>query len=319
MTPKTDTKQYEHIKYPKINGIKFFISNVMYIPPHLHNEFELILIMKGDVQIITLQEKIDLHAGDIALFNPFEAHTMESTIDWCTMLVIQASPDIFLNFFPAFKNIRFQALCISSILSKEKYRTVFSSCLDLGYSYVSEDFGYELKCMNCLCRIFLPILADVPLRTVKDTEIMLQANQQSRVGRMINYIRDHYIEKITLSEIAENEGLSLTYVSHMFKKQMHMTFQQYLNNIRLEKALYLLNNTSMSILDISLASGFSNIKYLNRHFIRKYHIKPREYQKNHRKTIKNQRGFIATSQYQYEYSPKEELEMLDKYRDGQNV
>ncbi len=58
-----------------------------------------------------------------------------------------------------------------------------------------------------------------------------------------------------------------------------MSFQNYLNHIRCEKARSLIKNTEMSLLTISEACGFSDLRYLNRAFGHIYHLTPKEYRK----------------------------------------
>ena len=59
-----------------------------------------------------------------------------------------------------------------------------------------------------------------------------------------------------------------------FKKHMNMTCIQYINNIRLEKAVALFEHGNTSILEVSLSVGFHNLSYFYRAFKAKYHMTP---------------------------------------------
>ena len=59
-----------------------------------------------------------------------------------------------------------------------------------------------------------------------------------------------------------------------FKKHMNMTCIQYINNIRLEKAVELFEHGNTSILEVSLSVGFHNLSYFHRAFKSKYHMTP---------------------------------------------
>ena len=59
-----------------------------------------------------------------------------------------------------------------------------------------------------------------------------------------------------------------------FKKHMNMTCIQYINNIRLEKAVELFEHGNTSILEVSLSVGFHNLSYFYRAFKAKYHMTP---------------------------------------------
>lgn len=64
-----------------------------------------------------------------------------------------------------------------------------------------------------------------------------------------------------------------------FKKHMNMTVVEYLNNLRLEKAVELFEQGNTSILEVSLATGFHNLSYFHKIFKRKFHMTPREFLK----------------------------------------
>lgn len=63
---------------------------------------------------------------------------------------------------------------------------------------------------------------------------------------------------------------------------MNMTVVEYLNNLRLEKAVELFEQGNTSILEVSLATGFHNLSYFYKVFKRKFHMTPREFLKNYR-------------------------------------
>ena len=59
-----------------------------------------------------------------------------------------------------------------------------------------------------------------------------------------------------------------------FKKHMNMTCVEYINNLRLEKAVEMFEQGSTEILDVSLSVGFHNLSYFYRAFKKKYNITP---------------------------------------------
>lgn len=96
------------------------------------------------------------------------------------------------------------------------------------------------------------------------------------------YIKDDlYIECINkLIEISCKLQENLT---RCFKKYMAVSSTEFNNNLRLNKAVFLLTYTLKSILQISLESGFENISYFNKLFKQKFKVDPNFY----RKTIYN--------------------------------
>jgi len=71
--------------------------------------------------------------------------------------------------------------------------------------------------------------------------------------------------------------LNSTYLSDLFRKEMGLTFQDYLSGIRLEKAEYLLEHTRDSITEITEQVGFQSGSYFSRFFRKRHGISPSEY------------------------------------------
>jgi AraC-like DNA-binding protein len=74
---------------------------------------------------------------------------------------------------------------------------------------------------------------------------------------------------------------SHSYVSHTFKSSTGCNFREYINLLRIEEAKKLLVNTSFSITEISMKTGFSNSNYFSLVFQRMNGISPKEYRKKY--------------------------------------
>jgi AraC family cel operon transcriptional repressor len=85
-----------------------------------------------------------------------------------------------------------------------------------------------------------------------------------------------------LPRIIEYCNYDKKYLCHVFKKYMGVTMTDYLNDIRLNYALELLNNTNKTISNIAQHLGFSSVSYFNVIFKKKYGTSPKELRKNKR-------------------------------------
>lgn len=95
----------------------------------------------------------------------------------------------------------------------------------------------------------------------------------------MDYIDENFRRKLLLGEIARREGLTMSYLSHLFKDTLGMSFQEYLKKRRFEYARSLLLGTRKSLLDISLESGFSDARYMIHMFAEEFGCSPREYRR----------------------------------------
>ena len=103
-----------------------------------------------------------------------------------------------------------------------------------------------------------------------------------KVNRMISYIEKHWNDTIELEDIASWSGSSPAYASALFSRTMCMTFVQYMNALRINKASGFLKNSDMSIKEISNHCGFQNTSYFIHVFRSLSGFTPGEYRKQNK-------------------------------------
>lgn len=97
------------------------------------------------------------------------------------------------------------------------------------------------------------------------------------IKEAVSYLYTHYRDNINLKSLAETIHVNSSYLSTLFKQEMGVPFVTYLNNIRLAHAEELLMNTSMTITEICLNTGFSSSSYFTKLFNEKNGITPTEF------------------------------------------
>lgn len=85
---------------------------------------------------------------------------------------------------------------------------------------------------------------------------------------VFSYIELHYMEKISLTDLASQAHMNRNYFCRFFKKKIGKTPFSYLNEYRINQAAGLLKGTSLPVTEIALRSGFENIGFFTRQFRR---------------------------------------------------
>jgi AraC-like DNA-binding protein/ligand-binding sensor protein len=88
----------------------------------------------------------------------------------------------------------------------------------------------------------------------------------SALRKAERYIWAHYTEKVKLADIAAASGLSAPYFSTIFKEEMGENLSVYLNRLRVEKAMHLLIESSISLSEIAVSCGFEDQSWFSKTF-----------------------------------------------------
>ncbi len=270
-------KDYELIEYKKINGLILSVINMISRSAHCHKEFEIGYILKGNLVVNIEEDQQNLTEGDFFLINPFELHTFQCDSPGAVVLFIQYNSSILQSYYPLIKQQIYAKHYPTHEMQPQDVENITSLFLLLAKQYYKTQHNHEFYCIGILNLILEELSAKVHYIEKETGTQTQQEIQKQRISRILDYVNAHYDQKLLLRDLAEQESLSLYYLSHFFKKYMNLTFQEYLNEVRFQHAEYLIEHTDKSILDISIDCGFSDIRYLNRMFAQHYGCTPNEY------------------------------------------
>ena len=108
------------------------------------------------------------------------------------------------------------------------------------------------------------------------------------VGEAIKQIKQNYHEKLSVESIANELGVSPSYLSRRFREATSQTFLDILNKYRVQKAVELLNTDKYRIYEISDMTGFSEYKHFCNVFKKYTNTSPRDFMKtSNRIVVKN--------------------------------
>lgn len=138
---------------------------------------------------------------------------------------------------------------------------------------LKEVFG---KMLNSI----VPPHAPVPSENKPEVETRETRDEcSSFIEESINYIEEHFKEKLTLEMVASKVFVNAKYFSHVFKKEMGVAFTDYIIQLRIQYACRLLETTNYQAYRISYECGFSDPSYFNRVFCAKMNMTPQNYRK----------------------------------------
>ena len=304
---------FEFVAHPKISYLRINIVRIVTLPTHVHKELELGIILDGSVTVRDKKETFDLRCGDSFLINSMESHELYSS-DSCLILVIQIAPEFFRVFENNIESMYFtrHALHEQFIEDPISYSILKRICYDLSYEYLTSDYGDYYRCFT-LTSILASFLRDNIEHSFLDRNSFDSVKVNAdRILRVLDYIDRNYTRKLLLEEIAQKEGLTLNYLSHLFKGSLGISFQEYLKEKRFEYARNLVAGTEMNMIDVSVASGFSDVRFLNSLFQKHIGCTPTEYRTRLKEEI--QHHHIPPEVERGPFSDEEAITLLAKLR-----
>ncbi|MFX3635887.1 MAG: response regulator [Candidatus Pristimantibacillus sp.] len=119
---------------------------------------------------------------------------------------------------------------------------------------------------------------DLCLRIMKQIASTRQHTYKDIVEKAVHYTKDHYSDpEISIQRLCSYLHISTGYFSGVFKKEVKMTFVQYLMHIRMEAAKELLRSTELKAFEIAERVGFADPNYFSFCFKKQVGISPRDY------------------------------------------
>lgn len=248
---------------------------------HCHDYIEVAFILSGTGKYRIDDRCYDITEGDLLILNPGTMHQ--------ALLLDPASP--YTEFFVGFSDVHFHA-CGPNYLplptgspvyptKGELRQKLFKLCTSIAAENEVCRYGRYFMLKSYLVQMLLLIIREqtdpVEIRTGCSFE---SVNKGYVVEQIVTYFEEHYNEKISLDQIAENMYLSPFYISKIFKSETGDAPIRHLINIRLERAKELLEEGfSGSIQEVAAQVGYEDAYHFSKLFKKRYGISPSEARK----------------------------------------
>jgi AraC family cel operon transcriptional repressor len=256
----------------------FFYSYGPTTPPmsilHNHDFFEITFVKSGALYLTVNDKKIMLTKNSLTLIRPSDVHIKEALSD-----CIDYNTGFHINIFSSIFNYLGHSFDSDLLISSELPPTVilpeiYSQSLCTRFKEIEESYkGDDTITALELRIIVLELICKFYSLSHITTDYLYPSWLQHTLTQMNKH--ENFVEGIpALLRIAEKNH---SYLSRSFKKHLQITPVNYINDLRLNYAANLLNETEMSILDISFESGFNNLSHFYHLFSRKYSLTPVQY------------------------------------------
>lgn len=289
-TDKTDENGKEILSYGTDDfPIAFFDDDLkkVKVPWHWHDEFELLIITKGEVKVHFRNHETTLKAKDGYFVNSSVLHSSklisQDGFQHCMVfdprIIAQKSSLIWNTYIaPIYQNnyIPFIRLSNDTFWQKQILDLIEITWQAGAY----EDDDYMLTVTNSLSKIFSIIIKHINDQKIEDSSFSKTQINEQRVKKTLNYIHQNYKKQISIEEIASSANISVSTLLRLYKDTLQTTPIHYLIDYRLEKIAEQLLDNKSSIFELATDNGFNDASYFNRCFLKKYGTTPTKFINN---------------------------------------
>lgn len=265
-------------------GIKYENNLSAYTPPHWHKAIELLLFVKGRVTCKFYNKTFHGKPGDIYLINSHEVHETRCSRN-AVYLVVHIDPMLMCRYVPNFDQMSFSLV----FDPEDTVKAVAYEQLKVHLQEIlrqTEETSPAFK-LERQARLFAltALLVKHFSQSLAVEESKLQRRDMTRLEPLLEYIQLHHGEELPLDEAADRMGLNKEYFCRLFKKNMGVSYLQYVYQVRATAVCRELESSDDTISEIAERHGFREPKMLNQYFKELYGCTPSEKRKFFREVM----------------------------------
>lgn len=252
------------------NGVYYHAKSCEY---HLHRSFEFLTLFEGELSLKIGNDEYELSAGESILIPPFVPHSIEATLDSAFFIAV-FSGNYAEDVARLFKSKRAESYKFTLSKKTEAYISEHlypkSEITAADGTPMPKPKKFMLK--SCLYAITSEFLDGATLRDNKREDMLILD--------VLSFIEAHYLENITLRDMAHSLGYSHEYVSRVFNRTLGINFKALVNQHRLEHAIGLIRESDEPLVSVAMSSGFQSLRSFNRACRDTLGVSPSEIKRN---------------------------------------
>lgn len=295
--------QVEALTTSTENPVHTFFTSVRSVDFHVHAAPELLLVLQGTVALFNAGVQRQLGPGDIAMVRAREPHACQGLVEDNLVLCVQIDPWL-MRHDPEFGrrffdlSIRDEDDTIAGVVAQVR-RLMALTMIETRMKRA----GWRMEVESLTLRLLSLLLRQVPSTlTSEDPCALFPEDRQVLGGRLravADFIRQHAHEPLAIDDVARAHGLSVGYLSRLFKSEAGEGFHSFVTNLRLRRALEKMAQPGeQTITDIAFECGFPSSRSFNVAFARAFGCTPSTWRENQRKQAGQHLGGPAYGPHQ---------------------
>jgi len=267
----------DNLKHKQLADVFRFVSFEPFetFGPHKHERIEINYVKKGSCIIRLENESVGFKENTMMIISSNVPHFFEAGSQGTTLMQLEFLPDIFSR-FDSHEQWVIPELTFINIFSEENklIKIVNNVRIMRAVQRIVNELSSQNEYYHHLVVMYYAELLILIYRHLDQAYLPICSNDS--IKKAIGYIRHNYWSDIAMSDVAANSGIGERYLRKLFANHLNMSPLDYLNQVRINKAIELLCNTEMSVKEICFKCGFNSSQYFSRIFKQQTGSTPRK-------------------------------------------
>lgn len=259
---------------------------------HWHEELEFAFVKNGILEYRTMQSTVQLKAGDAVFVSGNVLHQVTAlSCDTETEYEVHMFRKDFFSVSgsllekqyirPLLRNYASSCFCLRN--NCPAHQSALHHIQELSSCSRFQPFGHELLIRNYISLMILDLhrLFRSSDPSFSDALHCTPHSGESHLKQMLLFIQEHYMENLTLQDIAASVPISTRECLRCFQNGLSTTPFSYLQEYRIQSACHLLCSTSLSITSVAEKCGFNSCSYFGKVFQKTTGYSPKKYRRLH--------------------------------------
>lgn len=216
-------------------------------------DYYFLYLLSPNLVVEAMNQRQVMCEGDLVVIPPKTGYKMYATKGDCIYYLC-----VHFTGYDAEKKLKEYGIeqfpSLNRLSSKNTLQAKFKRLFD---AFAINDEYQEKELANLLERIFIETARAIKLE---------KGNKGAILSKSIRYINEYYTTQIKIPDLAKMENMCVTAYNLEFKKEMGMPPTKYIIKLRMTHAIELLETTNLSIKEISLTCGYTDVNFFSRVF-----------------------------------------------------
>ncbi len=284
--------KFEDLKNEKVPADKKFhdmliVKHTRYstVPIHVHDYIEINIVYKGNCKVIIKDKKRTLQTGDVCIMDTQVPHTIYDVNEEDVIINLLMSKQYFTtSFLNSISSNSIMSNFLASVLSEKKkheHYLVFHCKQSENLNFLIEglicEFYDSTPTSRGIINSFITLIFSELYKSYTDYEKHItMSKSQVYIGDILTYIEKNY-KSCSLDETAKHFTFHPNSLSRLIKGKTGKTFKQLVQEQRLNRLAFLLENSDSSIENLISEVGYQNYGHVCRLFKQKFNETPSEF------------------------------------------